>query len=248
MHCSVGWPTIRTIGTVTQVTSGFDALLSPVLPYLNERAGDTVDVGVEGDKLTVTWSDGELSADRYALAASRTSMRRLGAGQSPDDNEHLLFWTFLSDADGESIWSGRVLEPAALVGVIHRWLHPPTLTPVTFTPEDLAEPPARQGELHIEIPTPLPGVELLSVEDATSLDEVIATVDTAVLAEYWPRDAKGATRTADHGDPRRVRHAEHHEEAAVSGPRQRHVEGRHGDRFRDQGVRRQFTVQLVRAS
>ena len=34
--------------------------------------------------------------------------------------------------------------------------------------------------------------------------------------------------------------------AGGSGPHQRNAEGRHGDRFRDQGARRQFTVQLVR--
>jgi hypothetical protein len=180
------------VTSATAAISDFDALLTAVLPYLHERAGsDAVDVTMREDTLAVIWPDGELTADRYALAASRTSMRRLGAGQRPETDEHTLYWVFLSDADGERIWSGRVLDPTALVGVIHRWLHPSVPAPVTFSPGDLAPAPARQGKLHITIPSPLPGSEELSAEDAASLGAVLARVDPAVLSENWPRDAKG---------------------------------------------------------
>jgi hypothetical protein len=170
----------------------FDALLTAVLPYLRERAGaDSVDVTTRDSTLAVTWPDGEFTADRYALASSRTSMRRLGAGQRPETDEHTLYWLFLSDADGGRVWSGRVLDPGAVVSVIHRWLHPSVPAPVTFSPGDLATAPARQGELRISIPSPLPGAQVLSEEDAALLDAVLARIDPVVLARNWPRDAKG---------------------------------------------------------
>lgn len=173
-------------------TPDFDALLITVLPRLEELAeGTAVTVTVEADTLSLTWSGGALTADRYALSASRTSMRRLGTGQSPEPDEHLMFWTFLTESDGTPVWSGRVFDPAALISVIDQWCHPPTPVPITFLPPDLAPLPAPQGLLRVDIPTALTGRELVSDQDAPAVNAALAELDADVLAEHWPRDGKG---------------------------------------------------------
>ena len=198
----------RTIGTVTHTTPDFDALVTTVLPHIEELTEDSpVTITVEADKLSLAWTGGALTADRYALSSSRTVMRRLGAGQVPEPDEHLMFWVFLTASDDTPVWSGRIFDPVALVKIIDQWHHVPTPGPITFSPTDLAPDAAPQGVLQVEVPETLPGRELVPEQDAAAVTAALADLDPAAIAEQWPRDVKGrpAPRTtvilAEFGTP-----------------------------------------------
>ena len=126
----------RTIGTVTRTTPDFDALVTTVLPHIEELTEDSpVTITVEADKLSLAWTGAKPRRRRTAMRsvvlpychASAWRRAGTGAGRTPDvlGLPHRL-------GRHAGLGPERIFDPVALVKIIDQWHHVPTPGTITL--------------------------------------------------------------------------------------------------------------------